>query len=326
MKLTFDQIRSITKGATYVTEENGAVRFHRFNETQEELYKERSADCYKKAFATAGVRLEFTTDSPSLSLEVAVRSGASRHYFSHDISVNGALVSSFGSIATTNGIFAHTCELGEGMKTVAVYFPWSACSTLRGMELADGSTLSPVTKQYKMLVYGDSITQGYDAALTSQSYANRLADLLGAEAINRGIGGEQFFPALGETSGELEPDLITVAYGTNDWSKAESYATYEEHCRGFYGALSHLYPKAKIFAVTPIWRKDSDLIKAVGTFDCADKIIRGVAATLPNVTVIDGYDFVPHDPSYFWDLRLHPNDAGFEHYANNLYEEIKKYL
>ena len=326
MKLTLEQIEAITKGVVYVEEENGAVHFHRFNKKQEELYQARSADCYKKSYATSGVRLEFSTNSPTLSMEVEVASGSSRKYFSHDIYVNGALVSSFGSTAVTKGIFAHTCALGEGTKTVCVYFPWSAISALRYIELENGSTLAPVTKQYKMLMYGDSITQGYDAALTSQSYANRLTDLLNAESINRGIGGERFFPTLAELSGELNPDIITVAYGTNDWSKTESYEKFEQKCTAFYGALSRLYPKAKIFAITPLWRKDSDLVKCVGTFDCAAKIIRHAVASLPNVTVIDGYDFVPHDPAFFYDLRLHPNDEGFAHYAEHLCEEIKKHL
>jgi hypothetical protein len=49
-------------------------------------------------------------------------------------------------------------------------------------------------------------------------------------------------------------------------------------------------------------------------------------ADLPNVTVISGFDFVPKDETYFSDLRLHPNDKGFECYSENLYSEICKAL
>ena len=177
-----------------------------------------------------------------------------------------------------------------------------------------------------MLMYGDSITQGYDASLTSRSYASRLTALLNADSINRGIGGERFFPALAELSENISPDIVTVAYGTNDWSKTESYEVFEQKCADFYGALSRLYPEAKIFAITPIWRKDGERITAVGTFDFVPKTIQRVTASLPNVTVLEGYGFVPHDPAFFYDLRLHPNDEGFAHYAENLYAQIKKYL
>ena len=101
MKLTLDQIKAIAKGVVCVDEENGAVHFHRFNKKQEELYQARSADCYKKSYATSGVRLEFSTNSPTLLMEVEVASGSSRKYFSHDIYINGELASSFGSQATT---------------------------------------------------------------------------------------------------------------------------------------------------------------------------------------------------------------------------------
>ena len=326
MKLTLDQIKTIVKGAVRIEEKNDAFHFYRFTWEQEELYRETSADFYKRTFVTSCVRLEFITDSPTLSMEVEVSSGATRKYFSHDITVDGKLISSFGSNATVKGIFAHTCALGEGTKTVCVYFPWSARSVLRKIELADGSTLAPVEKQYKMLMYGDSITQGYDAALTSQTYANRLTDLLNAETINRGIGGERFFPALAELSENVNPGIVTVAYGTNDWNRTESYEVFEQSCADFYGVLSRLYPKAKIFAITPIWRKDGDRITDVGAFELAPETIKRVTASLPNVTVIDGYDFVPHDPAFFYDLRLHPNDEGFAHYAEHLYAEIKKYL
>ena len=326
MKVTFEQIKKITKGAVLVEEIDGAVQFHRFNREQEELYRQTNADFYKKSFATSGVRLEFITDSPTLSMEVRVSASSSRRFFSHDITVNGTLISAFGSQASATGTYAHTCALGDGTKTVCIYFPWSVCSLLTKLELADGSTLTPVAKSRRMLIYGDSITQGYDATLTSQAYATRLTDLLDAEAINRGIGGERFFPALAELSGELDPDIVTVAYGTNDWSGNVSAESLEQKCADFYGSLARQYPKAKIFALAPIWRKDEDRMPDAGPFSTLPDLIRRATEAYANVTVIDCYDFVPHDSLYFSDRYLHPNDEGFTHYVEHLYAEIQKYI
>ena len=47
----------------------------------------------------------------------------------------------------------------------------------------------------------------------------RLADALGAEEVNKAIGGECFFPELAATKEDFQPEYITVAYGTNDWSR-----------------------------------------------------------------------------------------------------------
>jgi hypothetical protein len=54
--------------------------------------------------------------------------------------------------------------------------------------------------------------------------------------------------------------------------------------------------------------------------------IREATEDLENVTVIEGFDFVPHDTSLFSDKYLHPNSNGFEYYFDNLYTEIRKYI
>ena len=325
MKLTVRDIEKIAVGVAYVDEENAIISLHRFTKEQEELYKGRSEDSYKKTFATAGVRLSFLTDSPWLSLEVEVSSGSSRKFFSHEVFVNGSLVGDLSSTTENNGIFAKRFELGEGEKTVCIDFPWSACSKIRSLELKDGASLIPKKPAKKMLMFGDSITHGYDAVQTSRSYASLLTDALDADARNKAIGGEVFWHALAEASDEWDPDYITVAYGTNDWNgRTREY--FEENCSEFYKTLSRKYPRAKIFAITPIWRADNERITKVGEFSYVSEFIRKVAEDLPNVTVIEGIDLVPHDTALFSDKYLHPNDQGFSHYFNNLFRELKRFL
>ena len=45
---------------------------------------------------------------------------------------------------------------------------------------------------------------------------------------------------------------------------------------------------------------------------------------LKNVTVVRCFDMVPKDAAFFADLRLHPNDAGFDHYFQNLHSAVLK--
>ena len=71
----------------------------------------------------------------------------------------------------------------------------------------------------RLLAFGDSITQGVDVVHPSLAYAPTLARLMDADSRNKGIGGEVFFPALLEEKEDLDPDFVTVAYGSNDWSK-----------------------------------------------------------------------------------------------------------
>ena len=173
-------------------------------------------------------------------------------------------------------------------------------------------------------MYGDSITHGYDAINPSNKYATRLANALGYDEYNKGIGGEVFFPPLAELKQPFTPDIITVAYGTNDWSLTEK-SQFDKNCKAFYENLSKNYPDTPIFAITPIWRKESVTeTRPFGDFALVEEGIREATKDLKNVTVIRGFDLVPKEEKYFADLRLHPNDKGFEYYAKSLYEMIAR--
>ncbi len=325
MKLSNEQIRSITFGASRFEESEMGIRPVRFTEAENEYYKNFSDTGYEKSYASSGIRLEFTTDSRRLSLHAKVVPGSSRSYCHFDLYLDGVYKGQVGADTTDTAISAEW-DLGKGDKEVKLYLPWSAATTLTGVTIDDGATLIPAKKSRRMLIYGDSITQGYDTLHPSLSYASLLADALDADAVNKGIGGERFRPVLAELCPEDKVDLITVAYGTNDWSGA-SLEDFENNCRGFYETLSKKHPEAKIFAITPIWRADhTTRTTSVGDFFHVKDFIEDVAKNLPNVTVIYGYDCVPKDPVYFSDAYLHPNDEGFIHYFRGIYDQIKKYI
>lgn len=341
MKLSLEEIRSITTGAVHIEEENDKLRFYRFTEEQTELYEEvsiRDGRTFNdRCKATAGVRFWFKTNSRKLKMVGEVSQCTSRTYYSFDVFVNGkmrACIDNFSQaelpvnyteVAFPLGGFSKEIELGDGDKEICVYFPWSVFPLLEEVCLDDGAAVEPIKPQKKLLAFGDSITQGYDALRPSVRYASCLADKLGAEELNKGIGGEVFFPALAQTKDDFSPDYITVAYGTNDFSLTEE-ADFKVRCSEFYTALSKNYPQSKIFAITPIWRSDYQGERAFGPFENVEKYIYSMAADLENVTVISGFDLVPKDSKYYSDLRLHPNDEGFAFYADNLYDQIKKYL
>lgn len=327
MNLTLEQIKSIAKGVSRVEERDGAILLLRFTAEQEAVYAARDdKGFWKKSYATAGVRLEFITNSRTLSMETKVSAGSSRRFFSYEVFCNGVKLGSHGGEVLTDDVVVGTYnDLGEGEKRVKIVFPWSVASPLLRLTLDDGATLVPVEKSCRMLMYGDSITHGYDAKNPSGSYASLLADALDADAINKAIGGECFRPALAEAGDREEFDYVTVAYGTNDWSKKEK-EVFEANCSDFYKTLSRLYPTARIFAITPIWRADNDRQTKVGEFSYAAEYIERAVKDLPNVTVLRGIDFVPKDPAYFSDKYLHPNDEGFAHYFKNLYKAIKAHL
>ncbi|MBR6633525.1 MAG: SGNH/GDSL hydrolase family protein [Clostridia bacterium] len=337
MKLDLSQIKEITTGAVAVNEENGVFSFSRFTEEQERLYRETNDDFYNKALANAGVKLSFKTDSKNLYIRLKATASSSRKYFSVDAFVNGraiGYIDNFSDIKPERnytkqefplGTFSKSFALGEGEKSVCLHLPWSARVELEELTIDDGAFIKGVKPTKKLLAFGDSITQGYDALRPSNRYIARLADKIGAEEFNKGIGGEIFFPRLSELKDDFVPDYITVAYGTNDWNTIGSGA-FKLNCKAFFNNLSKNYPNSKIFAITPIWRKNYKEYREFGAFEAVEQYIRESVEGLDNITVISGFDLVPHDDGYFADLVLHPKDDGFELYTENLYAEIKALL
>lgn len=338
MKLSCEQISKFVTGAVRTKEINGKMHLYRFSEEQERLYKERSIDFYNKTFCAAGIRLSFLTDSSTLFLKLNISTKEStRKYFSVDIFVDGvpidyidnfsnvALPINYTQVDLPDGSFSKQIKLADGIKKVCIYLPKMAVVAIEDIIVDDGAFVEPVKPPKKMLVFGDSITQGYDALRPSNHYITKLADELDAEEFNVAIGGEVFFPELVDTANDLKPDYIIVGYGTNDWSKTEKHY-FKENCEKFFKLLCNKYPSSQICVLTPIWRRDYEEERAFGSFFDVEAIIKSICSKYSKVTVVQGWDMIPHSETYYADLRLHPNDKGFEYYYKNLKKEIEKII
>lgn len=333
MRLDLAQIKNITLGAVRVEETENGIDFYRFTESQEELYKNRSEDFYIKSFSSSGVRLSFCTDSETLSLKTEVSKGSSRTYFSFDLFVNSKKTDTLSNFDEKEmppdytkgkyplGEFEKEFKLGAGEKQVALYLPWSVKTTLKELSIDDNAFIKPIKPHHKMLCFGDSITHGYDALSCSNKYITQLANLLDAEEYNKAIGGEIFCPALAATKENFVPDYITVAYGTNDWSKC-SFEVFSENCKGFFYNLNENYKKSRIIVILPIWRKEVVEEGRLDTFKQVTEFIKNTAEQY-NMIVIDGFDFIPQEEKFYADFRLHPNDKGFDYYFKGLAEKMK---
>ena len=337
MKLSFEQIKEITTGAARVEEKDGIVNFYRFTKEQDALYGERTPGMYMKTLATSGIKLSFKTNSKKIFLKIQVTPSGSRKYFSVDVLVNGKVIGYLDNFSDAVleekyvqtqlplGEFEKEFDLGDGEKDVCIMLPWSVNAQLLDASIDDDAFIKAIKYEKKLLAYGDSITQGYDALRPSNKYITKLAEALCAEEFNKGIGGERFFPELAALKESFVPDYITVAYGTNDWNKNDR-VTFNEKCRAFYNNLANNYPDSKIFAITPIWRKNMNDEREFGDFMDVEVCIREAVKDIDNITVISGFDLIPQDEKMYADFVLHPNDKGFEHYFVNLYAKLKAEL
>lgn len=333
MKLTYSQIKSCTSGAVSVEQETDGIHFYRFTREQEDLYHARKEDFYNKTFYSSGIGLRFQTDSRSLFIKVDLSYVNSRSYFALEILKDNKRIDtlqnfneadgreSYIGVKLPMGNYEKHVDLGEGTKEIRILFPWSGKTVLQALALEDGASFAPVKCSKKLLCFGDSITQGYDALYPSNKYTTRLAEFLKAEEYNKAIGGEIYFPALAATKEAFTPDLITVAYGTNDW-RCVTREQFRQNCAGFFRNLCQTYPNTNILVIAPIWRKDTDEKTDFADFTDVENEIRQIVKAYPQITLVSGYDFVPKEPEYFADLRLHPNDRGFDFYFKNLIKAV----
>ncbi len=334
MILNYEQIKNITCGADSVKFEDGEFSFYRFNDKELEFYK--TSPFYTKAFATSDVEMSFETDAAGLSLKGIARVAVSyRTWYTLEVFSNGeriGTIQNYEENITSDNLFSEfklgefdkSFELGKGKKIVRIVFPQFVALSLYEIELVGASIVKPIRPEKKMFFYGDSISQGYDAQYPSNKYTALTAKALNVEGYNKAIGGEVFQPVLASVKSDFEPDYIIVAYGTNDCGTDSE--TFLKNSRAFYENLSKNHPNAKIFALSPIWRLGTENKCKVGSFFDIEPQIKEIAHSLPNVIFVRGFDFVPHDTKYFYDLHLHPSDEGFEYYAKNLVAAIKEYM
>ena len=290
------------------------------------MYKRRREESWLRSFATAGIRIEFDTDSSTLSFEAEIYPSTSRRFFTHSVFVNGDRIGEITGVLPDDAkkiSVKRQFDLGLGRKRVSIMLPWSVESRLLALELSDGAWVLPVKKPRKMLSYGDSITQGYDAERPENAYIVRLADWVNAELICKAIGGERFCPQLAQLCEISDPDLITIAYGSNDWRLSER-EEFLQDSQNFFRILADRFSGIPLIVLAPVWRIDADQKTHVGHLDELAAYYQSLSEQIPNMTVIDCFDFVPHNTDYYRDRRVHPSDLGFQCYTARLKEALKE--
>lgn len=325
MRLNLSQIQAVTHGTVRIEETDGGFTFHRFQSWQKDAYLAAGeTDFYHRCDNTAGVRMAFRTNSTRLSFDYRFGTYA-RDLGFFDIYENGAMIAHVGEKPISGTLLHADVILSEGESELEIYFPWSTAVVLSRLEIDDEATLLPIRRGGFALHFGDSITQGFDADYPSLSYISRLGRMLGMDAVNKAIGGDTFCPDILLTDKEaLEPDLITVSYGTNDWSHGATHDSLRDSCRRFCKRLRALYPTAKMFVVSPIWRFDAQkpTVYNAPAWTVHEAIAEAVEG-IENLILIRGWDLVPHLTEFYSDAYLHPNDLGFATYAERLAQEIK---
>ena len=312
MTLSNEQLQSIYFGALRFEEtQDGYLQAFQYTQSQMDYFKKAFDFWYDRCFATTAKTFEFSTTATKFSFgykfiwkgsedsfEVFVNGLATKIYYVKDLDAEGTL----------------SFVLPEGEKDVIVYLPADATGLVRDFEI--NAEYSPAKKGEKVLWIGDSITQGFGPLRSAHTYVSVANRLLNYDIINQGIGGYVYDKNTMVPMEGYRPDKIIIAMGTNQFG-SETMKDVEE----YYESLKAVYGDTPVLCVSPIWRGDCPDRYEVFERFCDN--VKKIAGQYPNVTVVDGFDLVPHLPEYYLD-NLHPNVIGTELYGRNLVEAIKK--
>lgn len=297
--------------------------------TQKQLAEYSKKSQYEiRSLCPAGICIDIITDTSFIEFDYTILDRA-RDWYYFDIYCDGVLVSSIGtdSVQQKKDHFYYELPKFHHLVRLTIYLPQLVQIKLLNLKVMPGAIVEPAPLHLRnLLCLGDSITQGMEAVHPSMTYPVLLSRFLNMNLLNQAVGGYIFDSASLEGGIPFYPDLITVAYGTNDWCHGESLVEIQRKCSEYFTILKSLFPAIPIVVITPIWRSDWNEPKKTGTFPEIIATIRKICADFSEITVVDGLTLVPHLSEYFGDQYLHPNDTGFLYMALNLAKQIVPFI
>lgn len=313
MKISNKEIQKYYFGAyNFVEREDGYLQAFQYTQAQMDYFEKAFDFWYDRCMASTVKTIEFITEATELSFDYKILWKGSDDSF--EIEENGLITAiKYVKDMPEEGSVSFSMEAGE--KKVVVYLPCDATVVIKNFEI--NGDVDCVQKGAKVLWLGDSITQGFGPLRSSQTYVSVANRLLNYDIVNQGIGGYVYDKnSLMKMEGYW-PDKIIVALGTNQYG-SETMEAVEE----YYETLIGIYGKdMPILCISPLWRGDNE--EGIPTLISFCEKVKKIAGSYSNVTVVDGFNLVPHLSEYFLD-NLHPNCLGTEVYGRNLVEEIRK--
>ncbi|MEU9866045.1 GDSL-type esterase/lipase family protein [Streptomyces sp. NPDC047971] len=293
-------------------------------------------DTAERAALPIGVRVEFAAAPGTRAVELRYRAAvpgtgdalrALRHCFAlwRDDRCLGETFTEPAEEATI------ALELPPDGGTFAVHLPESQAPVVLGLRARDGA-LSPAPRRPRWLVHGDSITEGWWSTRPAHSWPATAGRRLGLDTVNLGYaGGARGELPLAEQLASLPGELVTLAFGTNCWSRAPCSASWlYETVRAYVGLVRRGHPDAPLLVLSPVLRPEAETTPNVlgatledlrGAMEEAgrDLVAQGDARLL----VLSGRSLL--DPEDLAD-GLHPNDRGHARMAAAVADALRPHV
>ncbi|RRF91319.1 MAG: GNAT family N-acetyltransferase [Coriobacteriaceae bacterium] len=301
------------------------------------------------ARATAGVCLEFETDSSEVAIEVALdaepvgtrdalkyvderRGLEPRMHDGLSCEVDGrrlgvrvpadgddyvAFTLDDPAAAPASGVM-QLPGMGD-THHVRVWLPCLRGCTLRSVA-GNGSFIRPVERRRNLLVLGDSIAQGFVCDDPALAWPTLLAERRGLDVINQGVGGQVFQPGtLFGLARAIDPAAIVVELGENYRYEPCRERLVSRDVRAYLAEVSRLWGDVPTWVLTPMWHnEDAYASHKMSCFAEVPQVIRAQAEQFGQMRVVEGAGLLDHDAALLADGYEHPGAQGCAQIARRL--------
>ncbi|HEX4433017.1 MAG TPA: GDSL-type esterase/lipase family protein [Frankiaceae bacterium] len=219
-------------------------------------------DTWGTAQIPVGVRLELIGDASGIEIDYTCATadlgyrgaGAGTHFSAWRADTE------LGSVAAEASGGTARLELsGAAQDLITVYLPEGMKPTLTALR-ATGGSLEAAPAGPRWLAYGDSLTEGWIATDPAHCWPAVAARRHGLDVVNLGYAGScRGELASAEQIAKLPADVISLAYGTNCWTRIpHSTALLAANLRAFLSILREGHPETAIVISSPVIRPDAE--------------------------------------------------------------------
>lgn len=214
---------------------------------------------------------------------------------------------------------------------ITIIFPTGFNIAIKSIKLDDNAIFKKVKKDCEVIFLGDSITEGSECFDPSCTYFSKVTLHYNFIGYNFAVSGRTFndYNLLGKYN--INPKYVFLANGTNSFAmgngnKHEVFKELEKNMIIVINAIHTYFPKAQIIALLPIYRSDEKGVN-FSLKETSDKI-KEIYQRYQDITIVDAYNYIPHDAIYFSNatLALHPNSKGHEIYGNMLINDLERII
>ncbi|MDX2142962.1 MAG: SGNH/GDSL hydrolase family protein [Rhodospirillaceae bacterium] len=274
-----------------------------------------------------GARVRFMTDAASLAVTLRHTALMTRRDAFRNIGavmIDGQVARDFrflGKWTTAADVEVRMDHAIPRPRLHELVMPYGISLDVLRLEIPDTARLMDAAPRpaKRLVAYGDSVTQGFQARDVTRSWPFLLAEAKQWQLINLGYGSRQMTPGDATVIAAAKPDVLTIQIGTNDYAQQVPLGPFVTGFHAFLTQACALCPEAAIYVLSPLWTALDRVVSIKVYWAAINDATRAVGCD--RVRLIDGRGLVDHDLACFWD-GVHPNDAGMRQIAERLIPQL----